>query len=83
MHRLQELVRLHRIGTGCYAAARMLSMSPNTERVYRSALMAAGLWDGPVEPLPSLDELRRAVEAHIPRRVLRSSSAAALRVTAR
>jgi hypothetical protein len=44
----------------------MLSMSPNTERVYRSALMAAGLWDGPVEPLPALDELRRAVEAQYP-----------------
>jgi transposase len=66
MHRLQELVRLHRMGTGCHAAARMLSMSPNTERVYRSALMAAGLWDGPVEPLPALDALRRAVEAQYP-----------------
>jgi transposase len=66
MHRLQELVRLHRMGTGCHAAARMLSMSPNTERVYRAALMAAGLWDGPVEPLPALDELRRAVEAVYP-----------------
>lgn len=29
MHRLQELVRLHRMGTGCRAAARMLGMSPN------------------------------------------------------
>jgi hypothetical protein len=41
-------------------------MSPNTERVYRAALMAAGLWDGPVDPLPALDELRRAVEAQCP-----------------
>jgi len=66
MHRLQELVRLHRMGTARRAAARMLRMSPNTERVYRAALMAAGLWDGPVEPLPALDELRRAVESHCP-----------------
>src|SRR5690606_19297364 len=28
--------------------------------------VAAGLWDGPVEPLPALDELRRAVEAQFP-----------------
>lgn len=47
MHRLQELVRLHRMGSGSHAAARMLRMSPKTERVYRTALMAAGLWDGP------------------------------------
>jgi transposase len=66
MHRLQELVRLHRMGTGNHAAAKMLSMSPNTERVYRVALMAAGLWDGHVDPLPALDELRRAVGAQLP-----------------
>ncbi|HET8938035.1 MAG TPA: hypothetical protein VFN67_31545 [Polyangiales bacterium] len=41
-------------------------MSPNTERVYRAVLMAAGLWDGPVDPLPTLDELRRAVEEQCP-----------------
>ncbi|HVZ32921.1 MAG TPA: hypothetical protein VG963_10865 [Polyangiaceae bacterium] len=46
MHRLQELVRLHRMGTGCHQVARMLGMSPNTERVYREALQRAGLWDG-------------------------------------
>jgi transposase len=66
MHRLQELVRLHRMGTGCRAAARMLGMSPNTERVYREALIAASLWDGAVDALPALDELRRAVEAQCP-----------------
>jgi transposase len=66
MHRLQELVRLHRMGVGYRAAAGMLAMSPNTERVYRDALIAAGLWDGPVDALPALDELRRAVEAQRP-----------------
>lgn len=45
MHRLQELVRLHRMSSGSHAAARMLRMSPNTEPLYRAALMAAGLWD--------------------------------------
>ncbi len=34
MHRLQELVRLHRMGTGAREVARLLRMSPNTERDY-------------------------------------------------
>ena len=38
MHRLQELVRLHRIGTGARETARLLLMGPNTERMYREAL---------------------------------------------
>lgn len=38
MDRLQELVRLHRMGTGAREVARMLLMSPNTEREYRQAL---------------------------------------------
>ena len=66
MHRLQELVRLHRMGTGCRAAAALLGMSPNTEREYRRALLASGLWDGAVDDLPPLTELRRAVETHRP-----------------
>jgi hypothetical protein len=44
----------------------MLRISPNAERVYRAALIAAGPWDGPVDPLPTLDELHRAVEAQCP-----------------
>jgi hypothetical protein len=31
MHRLQELVRLHRMGTGAREVARLLKMSPNTD----------------------------------------------------
>jgi len=42
----------------------MLVMSPNTERVYRGALAAAGLLDGPVDAPPSLAELRAAVVTH-------------------
>jgi hypothetical protein len=42
MHRLQDLVRLHRLGVGARTIARRLRMSPNTERQYRLAL-AAGL----------------------------------------
>lgn len=68
MHRLQGLVRLHRLQTGARQVARLLNMSPNTERSYRRALEAAGLLEGPVGELPSLEELQAAVlEAH-PRR---------------
>ena len=38
MHRLQELVRLHRMGTGAREASPLLEMSPNTERAYRTGL---------------------------------------------
>jgi hypothetical protein len=61
MHRLQELVRLHRMGTRVREAARLLQMSPNTERRFREALREAGLWDGPREELPELEVLRGAV----------------------
>jgi hypothetical protein len=43
MDRLQELVRLHRMGSGARDVARLLGMSPNTERVYRIVLKSAGL----------------------------------------
>ena len=59
MHELQELVRLHRRGDGARAVARMLKMSPNTERRYRKALDAAGEADA---ELPALEELKRAVD---------------------
>ena len=67
MHRLQELVRLHRLGGGtAHGIAASLLMSPNTERKYREALMVAGLLEGPVEALPSLDVLKAAVAEQLP-----------------
>lgn len=38
MHRLQEVVRLHRLGTASREVAKPLSLNPNTERWYRKAL---------------------------------------------
>ena len=67
MHRLQELVRLHRLGTGARETARLLGMGPNTERQYREAIARAGLLDGSQEELPSLEALRAAVESVRPR----------------
>jgi transposase len=66
MHRLQEMVRLHRRGYGAREVARLLTMSPNTEREYRAALIDAGLLWGPAEDLPELDVLCAAVLARRP-----------------
>jgi len=69
MDRLQELVRLHRMGTGGREVARLLGMSPNTERAYRLALDAAGLLLGPIPDLPTLERLKAAVEERLPRKL--------------
>ncbi|MBA2741679.1 MAG: IS21 family transposase [Actinobacteria bacterium] len=68
MHRLQELVRLHRQGIGAREVARLLGMSPNTERTYRLALGLAGLLQGDpgLEHLPDLAVLREGVLAQVP-----------------
>lgn len=66
MHRLQERVRLHRSGRGAREVARLLGMSPNTERTYRIALTTAGLLHGPADELPELDVLKQAVKAELP-----------------
>ncbi len=69
MNRLQELVRLHRMGTGSREVARLLGMGPNTERQYRQALMRAGLLAGDVSALPEVEVLKNAVLAVIPSKV--------------
>jgi transposase len=66
MHRLQELVRLHRMDTGPREVARLLRMSPNTERKYRVALEKASLLAGDPEDLPTQEALRAAVLEHTP-----------------
>ncbi len=71
MHRLQELVRLHRKETGARKVARLLGMSPNTERKYREALGPSGLLTGDAGDLPPLEALKAEVERRIPRSVPR------------
>ena len=66
MHRLQELVRLHRLRTGARETARLLGMGPNTERQYREAVMEAGLLEGAVDALPTMEALKAAVLAKRP-----------------
>ena len=67
MHQLQELVRLHRLGTGAREVARLLGVSPNTEREYRTAFTKAGLLGGEVGDLPALEVLKAALPRVLPR----------------
>ena len=67
-HQLLEPVRLHRLGTGAREVARLLGVSPNTEREYRTAFGKAGLLDGQADDLPALDVLKAALPRVLPRR---------------
>lgn len=66
MHRLQEVVRLHRMGQSSRVIARQLSMGRDTIRGYLAALRRAGLLEGAAEVLPELDMLRACVTQHAP-----------------
>jgi transposase len=66
MHDLQELVRLHRLGTPTRDAARALNMSRNTLRLYKERLREAGLLEGAPDGLPSLEQLSEAVPQRVP-----------------
>ncbi len=68
MDRLRELVRLHRQGRGTREIARLLGMSPNTERKYRDIFTKAGVLQGDPDALPSLKELREVIpQAALPK----------------
>ncbi len=66
MHKLQELVRLHRLGRPVRTIARQLGISPNTERRFRRRLRAAGLLTGDPEALPDIETLQNAVQPDTP-----------------
>lgn len=68
MHRIQEMVRLRRLGVSSHEVARQLRMSPNTERRHRQVLEAAGLMEGPAQELPSLEALKAALNGALPAR---------------
>ncbi|MEZ4495168.1 MAG: hypothetical protein R3C29_17870 [Dehalococcoidia bacterium] len=67
MHRLQEAVRLHRMGRSHRAIAKQLRMGRDTVRQYFDLLTASGLLEGPADELPEPVELRRVVEAGLGR----------------
>lgn len=62
MHRLQEIVRLHRLETSAKTIARQLKMGRNTIK----ALSTAGVLEGDPADLPDFDVLRAIVEEHVP-----------------
>lgn len=64
MHRLQEVIRLHRLGASTRRIAKQLSMGRDTIRSYIDVLSKAALLDGPADELPALDRLRALVLEH-------------------
>ena len=68
MHRLQDLIRLHRQGEGSRVIARQLHMGRDTIRHYLRALKEADLLDGLVSELPELEILQRALAEQLPAR---------------
>jgi hypothetical protein len=68
MHRLQELVRLHRLGLTERRAAKELRIGRNTAREYRRALQAAGVLEGSPDELPELESLKALVMKALPSR---------------
>jgi transposase len=64
MHRLQEVIRLHRLGRSGRQIARRLRMGRETVRGYLEAFLEAGLLDGAAEDLPDLGALRAVVVEH-------------------
>jgi transposase len=66
MHRLQEVVRLHRMGKSAREIARQLRMGRDTIRCYLRGLGRAGLLEGTAEELPKVGDLRSAVSKEAP-----------------
>ena len=66
MHRLQEIVRLHRLKRSSRAIARQLTMGRNTIKGYLEALSKAGVLEGDPDDLPGFEVLRAIVQEHIP-----------------
>ena len=67
MHRLQELVRLHRMELSQRQMARALRMSRRTIVRALSAFRSANLLEGAADALPPRSELDAAMESAHPR----------------
>lgn len=80
MHKVQELVRLHRKGVGVREVARLLRISPNTERFWRRKLETAGLLMGRVDELPDIEELDGVLPSRHPAQQVSSVQAVEERV---
>ena len=67
MHRLRELVRLHRMGLSTRKLAIALKIGRNTLRAYFVKLDAARLLEGPLDSIPDLYTLKCAIRRPIAR----------------
>lgn len=65
MHRLQEVIRLYRLGQSRRAIAKQLRLGRNTISAYMAALATANVLEGPPGELPGLEELRAIVGEHV------------------
>lgn len=61
MHRLQDVVRLHRLGASARRIAKQISMGRDTIRIYLAVLSQAAPSEEPVDSLPEIDEARTLV----------------------
>ena len=68
MHRLQELVRLHRMGRSARSLARQLRMGRATALQYLAAFREGGLLEGDPDDLPAADALAARIAAVFPAR---------------
>jgi hypothetical protein len=64
MHRLQEVIRLHRLGKSARQIARHLSMGRVTIRGYLEILAKAGVLEGAPGSLPELEAVAGLVRGH-------------------
>ena len=71
MHRLQELVRLHRLKTSAREICRLLGMGRTTEWRYREALAKAGLLAGEPGDLPPVELIKAATTTAASRSIAR------------
>lgn len=65
MHRLQEVIRLHRLGNSSRRIARRLRMGRDTIRGYLEILAKAGVLDGPADELPASESLRGLIAEQV------------------
>jgi len=66
MHRLQELIRLHRMGRSQRAISNQLRMGRRTVRRFMAALESAGVLAGEPTDLPDSAALRAVIDEHLP-----------------
>ena len=66
MHRLQEVVRLCRMGQSAGDIARRIVIGRNTINLYLAARERDGLLEDQIDELPQVDVLRACIDGRLP-----------------